>query len=59
MHPLFKDSRTIERLHRGLLSEHLDSYAALLSQCDHDLSPSLTTAPQRNRESSGLAQAER
>ena len=32
MHPFFKDSRTIERLHRGLLSEHLDSYAALLSQ---------------------------
>lgn len=32
MRQLFKDRRTIERLHRGELGDHIDSYAALLRQ---------------------------
>ena len=35
MQEFFKDPRTIERLHRGPLSNHLNSYAALLSQCSY------------------------
>lgn len=35
MQEYFKDPRTIERLHRGPLSNHLKSYAALLSQCSY------------------------
>lgn len=35
MQEFFKDPRTIERLHRGPLSNHLKSYAALLSQCSY------------------------
>lgn len=35
MQEFFKDPHTIERLHRGPLSNHLKSYAALLSQCSY------------------------
>ena len=32
MHQFVKDPRIIERLRRGVLGDHIDSYAALLSQ---------------------------
>src|SRR6202047_4824681 len=35
MQQFFKDPRTIELLHQGPLSDHLNSYAALLSQCSY------------------------
>ena len=35
MQQFFKDPRTIEHLHQGPLSDHLNSYAALLRQCSY------------------------
>src|SRR5258708_976044 len=40
-------------------AHHSAAPRASRSERNHDLSPSLTTAPQRNRKSAGLAQAER
>ena len=35
MQEFFKDPRTIERLRRGPLSDHLNSYAALLRESSY------------------------